>query len=315
MIKNKKGLRKPQIHLTNSDELKVSKKTESSKRRFCPLNGQIPCRPTRRWVTDKEINLKSRKDLELIALGKAPLGILPTGAILPSESYRLAALEKLNSISAKKYDNTSQLQRVECYGDAFVDSRSLNEHFKKCSDTIVGEISDPLLQKTRQYLESLGFVVDNLIDPLTGCAYPAGILRKINVNGKNSVCHIDDYVRDGQMKPDFRLPTILKNQLYYQISFNILLDDGGYQADPLYTFNRFYHPCDEKYCLPNGWQFETEVVNDVLVHKYQPKVAEAYVFSTSAYHDIYGGSPLANRVTWSVFAIYVPALNLMIPYN
>jgi len=126
---------------------------------------------------------------------------------------------------------------------------------------------------------------------------------------------MDDFIRDGNMKPDFRLPTALKGRPYFQVSFNILLDDGGHQAAPLYTYNRFYNPCDEIHCMDNGWQFPKELMADIPVYKYQPKIGETYVFPTTAYHDIFGGSPLANRVTWSVFAIYVPYLDLMLLYN
>jgi hypothetical protein len=103
--------------------------------------------------------------------------------------------------------------------------------------------------------------------------------------------------------------------MYYQVSFNLLLDDGGFEPDPLYVYNRFYNPSDETFCMDNGWQFSVDLMDGSNVYRYNPKVGEAYVFSTTAFHDIYGGSPLSNRITWSVFAIYVPSLNMMLLYN
>jgi hypothetical protein len=157
--------------------------------------------------------------------------------------------------------------------------------------------------------------VEPLIDPLTGQAYSAGVFRTISVTGKSSVLHCDDFVRDGSLKTDFRLPSVLKNRMYYQLSFNILLDDGGYNVDPLYVFNRFYNVADENDCLANGWQFPLSLVADAAVCQYQPTVGATYVFSTINYHDIKGGSTAARRITWSVFALYVPELNLMLLYN
>ncbi|MEY4926582.1 MAG: hypothetical protein RI894_1018, partial [Bacteroidota bacterium] len=146
-------------------------------------------------------------------------------------------------------------------------------------------------------------------------SYTAGVFRAINVVNEASVLHCDDFIRDGLKKPDFRLPEVLKNQVYYQLSFNVLLDDGGFEPDALFVHNRFYTLPDEITCLPNGWQFPLDLVARQPHCKFTPSVGSEYVFNTINYHDIKGGSQLANRVTFSVFAIYIPALSMMLLYN
>ncbi|PHN05899.1 hypothetical protein [Flavilitoribacter nigricans] len=276
---------------------------------------EIPQRPTPAWMIKRSLPMRSREDMRLLATGHLPLGILPDGLLLPSFRYRRRVVDSLRDMQAARYDNTDAGQRVESWGKPLVDAPSLDAHLRLSVDERIQAISDPFVDRIREWLTGLGYRVEDLIDPLTGMKYHAGILRQISVSKSNSVLHVDDFVRDGRMKPDFRLPEVLRGQHYYQISFNLLLEDGGHQADPLYCYNRFYRDEDESYCLANGWQFPAELMEDAKYYRYQPKVGEAYVFSTTAYHDIFGGSPLSNRITWSVFGIYVPSKNLMLLYN
>ena len=279
------------------------------------LDIKVPCRNTPVWIRPKSEKIFKRENLLNVANGKIPIGILKDDAIIKNEGDRKRIMNVLKTIEAKKYDNTDPEQQVDSWGAPLVDSVSLDQHFKTDVNPIVKTISDPLKNRLVENLKNLGFKVEDLVDPKTGYKYPAGVLRKIKVSSKSSVLHVDDFIRDGLKKPDFRLPDVLKGKSYTQISFNILLDDGGYQADPLYCFNKYYNPCDEKFCMQNGWQFPTWLMDNVDMYKYQPKVGEGYVFSTTAYHDIFGGSELANRITWSMFAIHVPSLNLLLIYN
>ena len=278
----------------------------------CQTTGLIPCRTTPKWVQNYPVVIDAKKHL---AEGKLPLGLLPQGALLPDDQYRKEVVQRLQAISTAKYDNTSTEQRVESWGKPFVDSVTLEDHFRLDVNPNVLAVSNPFVTRTHRFLESLGFQVDYLTDPVTGTHYHAGVLRKISVSKSSSVLHVDDFIRDGLKKPDFRLPDVLQGEQYYQISFNLLLEDGGHQADPLYCYNRFYNSCDEVHCMDNGWQFPESLMDGCDYYKYQPEVGSAYVFSTTAYHDIYGGSPHADRITWSVFAIYVPSKNLMLLYN
>lgn len=275
----------------------------------------VPCRKTPQWEHQKEVPLTSKEAFIAMAIGKAPIGIVPSGSLIPNKKEQLKILQNLTKIGSAKYDNTDSEQQVESWGKPWVESKTLKDHLSMKVNQTVLNLSNPIVFRTKDYLEKLGFKVGFLTDPFTGLDYHAGVFRFINVSKNRSVLHMDDFIRDGNMKPDFRLPLPLKNRPYFQVSFNVLLGDGGHQAAPLYTYNRFYNPCDEVHCMDNGWQFPTELMRNTPVHKYQPQVGETYVFSTTAYHDIYGGSPLSNRVTWSVFAIYVPSLDLMLLYN
>lgn len=281
----------------------------------CQTTGLVPCRITPKWSQNYPIAIDAKEHLQLIAEGKLPLGLLPEGTLLSDDQYRKEAVQRLQAISTAKYDSTSTEQRVESWGKPFVDSATLEDHFQLDVNPDVLAVSNPFLTRTQRFLESLGFQVDYLTDPVTGARYQAGVLRKISVSKSSSVLHVDDFIRDGLKKPDFRMPSALVGEQYYQISFNLLLEDGGHQVDPLYCYNRFYNSCDEAQCMDNGWQFPESLLDGCEYYKYQPKVGSAYVFSTTAYHDIYGGSPDAERITWSVFAIYVPSKNLMLLYN
>lgn len=274
----------------------------------------VPYRKTPQWSSANALPTLCKCHLRNIAEGRLPVGLLPDG-ILFTESERKMVLAQLKRLNVHKYEGTDVEQKVSCVGKPFVDSPSITEH-------LMTELSEEELwltqlpvRKVADYLQHLGFEVADLVDPITKLVYQAGVFRTISVTGKASVLHLDDIIRDGLKKPDFRLPEVLEGRMYHQLSFNFLLEDGGVQADPLYVHNRFYNEADEQHCLENGWQFPLSLVEDAAVCKYQPTVGAGYVFCTTNYHDIRGGSVSANRVTWSVFALYVPELNLMLLYN
>jgi hypothetical protein len=274
----------------------------------------VPYRPTPSWLSQDARSIICKCHLQNVAQGKLGVGLLPNDAILNDAELKMV-LHRLSRLAVRKYEGTASEQKVGCVGTPFVDSPSVTSHLSKESGEEEADLTQFPLRKVADYLRNLGFDVADLIDPVTLLPYSAGVFRTISVTGKATVLHCDDFIRDGLKKPDFRLPEVLEGRMFHQMSFNILLDDGGFQPDPLYVYNRFYNTSDEKHCLENGWQFPLSLVEAAAVCKYQPEVGSTYVFSTTNYHDIRGGSVAANRVTWSVFALYVPSLNLMLLYN
>jgi hypothetical protein len=299
------------------NDAKVGKKCKTCKlqKEFKKRPFNIVQRLISKWLLNKSVKLKTKQNMVDIFLGKVPLAILPNQS-MPNKSEFNNLIKLVKKSSAKKYDNTNKNQKVETYGsNPFVDSTIVSGYLL---NKVESEISDKMSlykEKLSNYLSTLGFDVATLIDPLTNLEYSTGVVRRISVSKKSSVLHVDDFIRDGNMKVDFRMPQELIDKEFFQASFNILLTDGGFKADPLYVYNKFYKVEDERFCMDNGWQFEKKVVENCDVFKYQPKKEEGYVFSTSAYHDIYGGSKNADRITWSVFAIYVPSTNKVLLYN
>lgn len=293
---------------------KICKSCKSQKNmKVRPYN--VVNRPTFNWITDEVVNLQSYEDFINVFMGEIPLGILPNKA-MPCINKMDELVKLVKRRSSKKYANTDEKQKVETYGsNPFVDSEIVSGYLIKDIDKEIDVYMSEYVMILSVYLSMLGFEVEILKDPLTSLNYSAGVVRRISVSKDTSVLHVDDFVRDGNMKVDFRMPVELLENDFYQSSFNILLTDGGFQADPLYVYNSFYKEEDEAFCMANGWQFKKDVIEDVDSFKYQPKPNEGYIFSTSAYHDIYGGSKKADRITWSVFAIYVPNTNKVLLYN
>ncbi len=279
------------------------------------INKYVPYRETPEWVISDPAGLSCRADLIKVLLGQAPVGVLPEGTLLKHDLERTKLLETLLSIPDDQYSNTDTKQRLSKWGRPFVDSESVDSHLRGSMDERIKHLSVPLVNRIGNYFKSHGFNVAPMIDPVTSLRYTAGVFRKISVSNSSSVLHTDDFIRDGLMKPDFRIPTVLGGQMYYQASINILLDDGGYQPDPLFVYNRLYNYDDEESCLGNGWQFPLSLVADSRVCRYDPRIGETYIFCTNQFHDVHGGSPLSERITWSVFTIYLPSLNLILLYN
>lgn len=288
---------------------------ESVEEDFKLVQAEIPFRNTPVWFSNQPLVLKSSADIINLATGVSPLGILPPCKIIHSEDERKSILERLLDVPPQKYVSTNGEQSVKYWGQPFVDSATVTKHLTSEINTLVKSLSEPLVKRVENWLHENGFNVTRIIDPLTGFTYPVGVFRAINVVNNSSVLHLDDFVRDGLMKPDFTLPYLLEGKLFYQVSFNILLDDGGYEPDSLYTYNKFHLPSHEKFVLGNGWQFPLSLVGDCNFLKHTPKVGEGYMFSTSCYHDVKGGSPKSNRITFSCFGIYLPELNLFMLYN
>lgn len=272
----------------------------------------IPSRKTPKWEQIGEVNLSSKQAFEKLGLGKVPVGIMPDDVLIKSDEERLTILDKLNKIALA---NDGHQTRYYIWGHSLHFSKTVKEHFTRTIDDTVQNYCDLFIQRATDYLNGLGFDVLPLVDPLTGQTYPAGVFRLFQNTTQNSIMHIDDFVRAGSSKPDFNVPAILEGRLYYQVSFNILLDDGGHQADPVYTYNRFYHPSDEE-VYQGGYRMPLELVEGkVAEYKYQPKVGETYVIQSTSYHDIRGGSLDTNRITWSMFSVYVPSLNAFLFFS
>lgn len=272
-------------------------------------------RQTPRWAVNSPTALTCKCGMKSLAVGKLPIGILPPRTIVRSTLERKRILRELMQLPETRYKGVSDDQCVRCWGSPFVDAKTVSDHLSTAISPAVVALTSPLLQNLTEYLVSLGFDVQPMIDPVTLIPYPAGIFRAISVVNEASVLHTDDFVRDGLQKPDFRLPEVLVGRQFTQLSFNILLDDGGFEPDALWVYNRFHTPADEVFVMKNGWQFPLDLVSRRPSCKYTPSVGSEYAFCTTNYHDVRGGSPRANRVTFSVFAIYVPSLNLMMLYN
>lgn len=277
-----------------------------------------PCvlqRRTPKWAVSAPTALTCKCGMLGIASGRLPIGILPEGTIVRSDRERRRILRELMQIQETRYKGVSDDQSVRCWGSPFVDAPTVTRHLSGSVAPELDALASPLLSNLSNYLVTLGFKVQPMIDPSTRLPYPAGVFRAINVVNEASVLHTDDFIRDGLQKPDFRLPDILVGREFTQLSFNVLLDNGGFDPDALWVYNRFYTPADEAKVLENGWQFPLALINRHSSCKYVPELGVEYAFCTNNYHDVRGGSPKANRVTFSAFAIYIPSLNVMMLYN
>ena len=280
---------------------------------FTLIHAKVPYRKTPDWPSASADVIHDRNQLINVTNGELPLGILP-GLVIPDEE-RKQLVQSLLSVPVKKYEGTSDEQSVKCWGQPLVDAKSITEHLTVGVEPMVHRLTQPLVRRIERWLLQNGFNVTKMIDPFTGLSYHAGIFRSINVVNHNSVLHVDDFIRDATKKDDFRFPYLLADRLFYQVSFNILLDDGGHKPDSLYVHNKMYDSSHEKHVLENGWQFPVCFVSDRPYYKHIPRVGETYVFSTSNYHDVRGGSPLSRRITFSCFGIYIPDINLFMLYN
>jgi len=250
---------------------------------------EIPTRNTPKWLTDIAADIAFKDDILDITAGLRPIGFLPPNTIIRDSAERQQILNLLKAIPVKNYEGISDEQRIKAWGLPFVDSPTVTEHLTTKVDPRILELTEPLVRRLELWLTSLGFNVTKLTDPFTGLAYPAGVFRSMNVSKEAGAIHVDDFIRDGLLKPDFRLPYLLEQYEYVQISFNALLCDGGHEPDNLYAFNRFYQHSDEEHLLPNGWQFPASLVAGSPVYRHRPVVGQDYVFNTCNYHDVKGG--------------------------
>jgi len=278
------------------------------------LGVQLSVRKTSEWASCDLQYLDKIDIIKGIATGILPIGLFHNLVIFRDEDERLNILRALFNIPVTKYDGTDFGQGVNCWGNPFVDSQYLESHLTTLNIEL-DSLRKPLLERLKNYFVELGFNVEDLLDPITNLPYSAGVFRYINVQKGSSVLHIDDFVRDGLKKEDFRLPKCLINQDYSQLTFNILLDDGGYQPDSVIVYNRIYSSEDEEFVMKNGWQFPLSIVEDYKSISFTPSVGDSYVFSSLNYHDISIGHHLSNRVTFGLFIIYISATNTMYFYN
>ncbi len=274
----------------------------------------VPVRVTGDWKTTEPTPVFCKCHIIRFLDGDMGVALLPQGSLF-TESERVATLARLKIRHVRQYDNTDATQKVMVDGQPFVDAPTLESYLNTDMDDDFKSLVSPPLNRLKAYLEMFGIKVQVLIDDATGKPYPAGVFRTISVAKGASVLHCDDLGRDGLHKPDFKLPAVLQGRYYNQVSFNFLLDDGGHEADSLWVYNRPYTEADEEVAYPNGWQFPNWLVEDAQFVKHTPQVGQAYGFSTTLYHDVRGGSPLANRVTFSVFGIWVKELNTLYLYN
>lgn len=269
---------------------------------------------TPKWKEKFPIQKLETKSLIMVAKGEIPVLLLPQNSIVQTEQQRLDVLRGLSNLNSTKYEITDSSQKVVAWGKPFVEAPSVKDHLNNPPSPAVQALAKPLLQNIRNLFLNNGFKVQALIDPSSGKEYPAGVFRSINVVQESSVLHTDDFLRDGLQKPDFVIPEILRGQPYFQMAFNVLLDNGGYEPDALFVYNRFYKKQDEEQCM-NEWQFPLSLVEDHDFVRFVPEVGNEYFFCTNNYHDVRGGSPKAHRITFGVFAIYVPDENLIMLYN
>lgn len=277
------------------------------------FNSSVPVRNVSNWKSTEPTYIICSCTNHHLLDGEIGTALLPN-ELLFSEIERNETLKKLKSRQVKQYENTNASQKVMVDGFPFVDSTSYNEYLHAEMDAEFIELVRKPINNLKKHFESLGIKTEILFDEVTGLPFKAGVFRTISVP-KASVLHVDDLGRDGFLKPDFRMPKALQGVYYNQVSFNVLLDDGGYEPDSLYVYNQPYKKEHEELVYVNGWQFPQWLVQDSQYIKYTPKVGQAYAFSTTNYHDVNGGHPLAHRVTFSVFGIWVRELNTLYLYN
>jgi len=175
--------------------------------------------------------------------------------------------------------------------------------------------------KLVSFFESFGITVAPLQDSITGIYYSSKVIRKINIptgckTEKGTDCnvyHFDDILRDGMIKPDFRLPNGLSVNNFHQFSVCIPLENGFFPADNLEVFEFRFFPKTKDALL--DWRVKDDLVKDSRLHSHSPIVGEPYMFSSQNVHNVGGGHPLSNRINLSIFFIYVPEINKLFHYN
>ena len=277
-------------------------------------------RTTPKWsnnLIDTNTTVRSCEMVQSVINGIVPIGILPIQLLSKSECAEV--LEGLKEIKQKKYDNTTNKEKVLVYGDPFVDFPSLDEYLNSAVNPVFEDLTTPILERVCSFYKSLGFTVKPLIDSLTGLPYKSKVVREISVpegcikedNNRCTVAHCDDILRDGFLKPDFRLPVGVTPGNYEQFSVCVQLDDGGYRPDHLKVMEQKFTP----ELLPefNGWRAPKRISEETRFAIHVPQVKEAYMFSTLMIHDVQGGHPKSKRINFSVF--FVAVGNTLYYYN
>jgi hypothetical protein len=282
----------------------------------------LPARTTPKWESADTVYASSKEIITKVASGLLPIGKFPAELITETERRRIVAA--LAGLSIRQYDNTDESEKVQVLGNPFVDSPSVLAYVTNPLNPVFEAVTQPLLQKIISFFSTFGFDVRRLTDPLTQLSYPAKVVRQIQVpancykeDGNHcTVLHCDDLLRDGSKKEDFVVPEELAGRNYHQFSVCLQLEDGGYQPDNLYVYEKQYSRELEKYFYgPGNWRFPAAQLNGAREHFYTPELRQAYFFCTQNFHDVRGGHHLARRINFSVFFIWIPDTNRLYYYN
>ncbi|MBY0482305.1 MAG: hypothetical protein K2Q21_13170, partial [Chitinophagaceae bacterium] len=266
-------------------------------------------------ATNRELIIK-------VITGCLPIGEFPFEVITEKERKKIVA--GLLHFKIRQYENTDETEKVLVYGKPFVDAPTLMDFLAATPDEEFEVLTQPLLDRLIKIFEVFGFVVRPLIDPITMLPYSSKVCRNISVpkgcykptGNECTVLHCDDIMRDGSKKADFRLPLGLEGMEYHQISACIQLEDGGYRPDDLIIHElRYSSELENNFYGEGGWRYPGERVKAYRNHLHTPVLRLCYFFSTLNFHDVKGGHPLAQRLNFSVFFIYVPASNTLYYYN
>lgn len=295
-------------------------KTNATKSQYFE-NISLPVRTNPVWESNSIAHISDRNTLLKVISGKLPIGILQKSLI--TEAERIILVEELLKLQIKKYDNTDPKQKVEVFGKPFVDSETVTKHLTSGIDEKFDAITTPLFERLLYEFSQMGFNPQPLIDPITLLLYPAKVCRLISIpkgcyterGNECSVLHCDDIIRDGLMKPDFRLPVGFEHHQYFQFSVCIQLEDGGFRPDALFVYEKQFSAELQGDFMENNWQLPIEKVSDTRYASYTPELGATYLFSTLNFHDVKGGDPRAKRLNFSVFFIYIPETNQLFYYN
>jgi hypothetical protein len=281
-----------------------------------------PSRVTPTWERTEPITVHTRTQLEKVAAGSLPIGLLPGELI--TEEERIDIVRRVRQCSNRQYDNFDALEKAYVHGTPFVDADTLHNYLTSERDETFEEITAPLLDRLIAVLQSYGYEVAPLIDDVTMLPYPAGVCREISIpegcyteSGNScTVLHCDDILRDGYTKPDFRVPSVLRGKPYHQFSICLQLEDGGYRPDDVIVHEKQYSSELEPLFFGEGaWRFDANALKDCRNCHHTPELRKAYTFSTLNFHDIRGGHPLSKRINYSVFFLRVPGTNTVYYYN
>lgn len=282
----------------------------------------LPVRKTPEWEVVKTVELNSREIVEKVMTGRLPIGV-PSSFDLVTEEERKLLVSKIKTLQSKQYDNTDHTEQVFTRGGLpFVDFPTVESYIKARPDKEFEKLTQPLLDRYVFWFRKLGFQVEPLVDPVTSQPYHVKVCRHIAVSedcfkADGNVCtvlHVDDIIRDGSKKTDFVVPIGVSGREYFQFSVCTLLENGGFRPDDLYVHEVVYTGEMEGE-FNNSWRAPKHRIADARYLSYTPQLSETYMFSTLNYHDVRGGEAKSERLTFSVFFIYVPSTNTLYYYN
>lgn len=283
---------------------------------------KLPIRKTPTWEQVVTVPLITREHIIKVMTGRLPIGLMPFEII--TELERIRIVKELLSLPSKFYEDTREDEPIFNLGGkkSFVEFKTLDEFLYAKFNPQFETLTQPLLDRVIKWFEIFGFNVKQLIDPVTLMPYHSKVCRqtkvfdgcfKIDSTNKCTVSHVDDILRDGSKKPDFRIPLGLDGCEYFQSSICVQLETGGYQPDALIIYEQQYSA--EMESEFDDWRASENLIKDCRNHFYIPELRQTYLFSTLNIHDVRGGHRLAERLNFSVFFIYVPETNTLYYYN